>query len=175
MELRGRKEGDRLHDASEQLLLSALWSLLAMCRQFPVSRATRPLPGVHSAASTTYPVIRTVPGAAVVQGDLSGSNQGPPPAGVLATERRAADGATRSCPVLRFATRAEGPVFFSLTSAVFVSRNHVDSEGDTGRQAFYARCATDSRAGDGATNWECAVPVLFRFEQAQVSNRTSFP
>lgn len=99
------------------MLLSALWSLLAMCRQFPVSRGVgAPAHCQGYIRQLPPPIPLSVPcaGACSVQGTTRGPIKGPPPAGVLATELRAADGATRSCPVFRLATRAEGPFSFSL-------------------------------------------------------------
>lgn len=153
VEIRGGKEGDRLHE------LRSRCYTYQPCGRFWPCVVNFPSAGGDPPTAQGYirqlppPIPLSVPCRdCIVQGTFRGSNQGPPPAGVLATELRACWWRHPKLSRRRLATRAEGPVFFSLNSAVFVSRNHVDSEGDTGREAIHAGRATSSRVCDRATN-----------------------
>lgn len=91
MEIRGRKEGDRLHDVAKLKLLSALWLLLAMCRQFPVSRR-RP-----ATARGTFGSFHHL-SAIRCRGPL-GDQSGTAASRGFSDGAKSCGGTTRSCPV----------------------------------------------------------------------------
>lgn len=167
MEIRGRKEGDRLHE-----LRSRCYTYQPCGRFWP---CVVNFPSAGGDPPTAQGYIRQLPPPIPLSVPCRSCSVHWTPFGVqsgTAASRGFSDGAKSLLvappEAVPSSVRDEGPrgsVFFSLNPAVFVSRNHVDSEGDTGREAIHAGRATSSRARDRATDWERAVPALFRLEQ----------